>query len=163
MNIFGKAALAALAMPIFISSPEAANGVAHRAWADLAQWLDAAAIAGGVQEAQGDLSAALKSYSDGLAIFERLAKSDPGNAGKQRDLSVSYNKVGGAQEAWGDLNAALKSYSDGLAIAEGLAQIDPGNAGWQRELSVAYQQGRSCAGGAGRSQGGAQILFRQPG
>jgi hypothetical protein len=46
------------------------------------QWSLAAAYGevGGVQVAQGDLKAALKSYSDGLAITERLAKSDPGNA-----------------------------------------------------------------------------------
>jgi hypothetical protein len=42
-----------------------------------------------VQEAQGDLKAPLKSYSDSLAIMERLAKADPDNAGWQRDLSVS--------------------------------------------------------------------------
>jgi tetratricopeptide (TPR) repeat protein/pimeloyl-ACP methyl ester carboxylesterase len=95
---------------------------------------------GDVQVAQGDLKAALKSYSDSLAIAERLAQSDPGNAGWQRDLSVSYNKVGDMQEAQGDLKAALKSYSDGLAIAERLAQSDPGNAGWQRDLSVSYNK-----------------------
>jgi hypothetical protein len=66
-------------------------------------------------------AAALKSYSDSLAIAERLAKSDPGNAGWQRDLSVSYGKVGDVQMAQGDLKAALKSYSDSLAIAERLA------------------------------------------
>jgi hypothetical protein len=43
---------------------------------------------GDVQKAQGDLSGALKSYSDGLAIRGKLAKSDPGNAGWQRDLAV---------------------------------------------------------------------------
>ena len=56
-----------------------------------------------MQVAQGDLAAALKSYSDSLAISERLAKSDPGNAGWQRDLSVSYEKVGDVQVAQGDL------------------------------------------------------------
>ena len=35
----------------------------------------------------------------------------PANAGWQRDLSVSYNKVGGVQEAQGNLSGALKSYS----------------------------------------------------
>ena len=38
--------------------------------------------------AQGNLPEALKSYRDSLAIAERLAQSDPGNAGWQRDLSV---------------------------------------------------------------------------
>jgi hypothetical protein len=41
-----------------------------------------------VHFAQGDLPAALKSYRNGLAIAERLAQSDPGNAGWQRDLLV---------------------------------------------------------------------------
>ena len=31
------------------------------------------------QVAQGDLSGALKSYSDSLAIIDRLSVSDPGN------------------------------------------------------------------------------------
>jgi hypothetical protein len=33
------------------------------------------------------------SFRDGLAIAERLAKFDPGNAGWQRDLIVSYKKI----------------------------------------------------------------------
>jgi hypothetical protein len=36
---------------------------------------------GDVQVAQGNLPAALTSYQAGLAIADRLAKSDPGNAG----------------------------------------------------------------------------------
>jgi hypothetical protein len=36
-----------------------------------------------------------------------LAKSDPGNAGWQRDRSVSYENVGDVQVAQGDLKAAL--------------------------------------------------------
>jgi hypothetical protein len=58
--------------------------------------------------------------------MERLAKSDPGNAGWQRDLSVSYNiKVGYALVAQGSLPEALQSYPDGLAIMERLAKSDP--------------------------------------
>ncbi len=48
---------------------------------------------GDIQTAQGDLPAALKSYQNSLAIAERLAQSDPGNAGWQRDLIVSYVKL----------------------------------------------------------------------
>jgi tetratricopeptide (TPR) repeat protein len=62
----------------------------------------------------------------------------PGNAGWQRDLSVSYDKVGGVQEAQGNLAGALKSYSDSLAIADRLAKADPGNAGWQRDLATSF-------------------------
>jgi tetratricopeptide (TPR) repeat protein/pimeloyl-ACP methyl ester carboxylesterase len=95
---------------------------------------------GGVQVGQGDPQGARKSYSDSLAIGERLAQSDPGNAGWQHDLSISYNKIGDVQQAQGDLKAALKSYSNSLAIRERLAQSDPGNAGWQRDLSVSYEK-----------------------
>ena len=42
---------------------------------------------------QGNLPEALKSFHDGLAIRERLAQANPGNAGWQRDLSVSHNKI----------------------------------------------------------------------
>ena len=81
-----------------------------------------------------------KSYSEGLAIVERLAQSDPGNARWRRDLSVSYDKVGDVQLAQGNLPEALKSFRDGLAIRDRLAKADPGNAGWQRDLSVSYDK-----------------------
>jgi hypothetical protein len=98
---------------------------------------------GDVQRDQGDLAGALKSYRDGLAIAEKLAKQDPGNAGWQRDLFVSYNKVGDVQ---GDLAGALKSYRDGLAIAEKLAKQDPGNAGWQADFAFScWQTGTTLA------------------
>src|SRR6266576_1098863 len=95
---------------------------------------------GDILRDEGKLGAALKSYRDGLAIFEELAKQEPGNAGLQRDLSVSYNKVGDVQSAQGDLPGALKSYRDSLAIREKLAKQDPRNAGLQRDLSVSYNK-----------------------
>jgi hypothetical protein len=61
---------------------------------------------------------------------------DPGNAGWQHDLSVSFNKVGDVLVAQGNLPEALKSYRDSLAIRDRLAKSDPGNAGWQRDLAV---------------------------
>jgi tetratricopeptide (TPR) repeat protein len=95
---------------------------------------------GNVQQAQGDLAAALTSYQASLAIAERLAKADPGNASWQGDLSVSYEKIGDVQQAQGDLAAALTSYQVALAIRERLAKADPGNAGWQRDLSVSHNK-----------------------
>ena len=77
-------------------------------------------------------------YRDAAAIADRLAQADPGNAGWQRDLSVSYDRVGDVLVAQGNLPEALKSYRDDLAIADRLAKLDPGNAGWQRDLSVSY-------------------------
>jgi tetratricopeptide (TPR) repeat protein len=48
---------------------------------------------GDVLVAQGNLPEALKSFGDGLAIRDRLAKADPGNAGWRRDLIVSCVKL----------------------------------------------------------------------
>ena len=102
-------------------------------WSDRKDWRRA-------NSAQGDLASALKSYQDSLAIFDRLAKSDPGNAEWQRGLSVSYERIGDVQVAQGDLAGALKSYQDDLAIIDRLAKSDPGNAGWQRDLAVSFDK-----------------------
>jgi tetratricopeptide (TPR) repeat protein/pimeloyl-ACP methyl ester carboxylesterase len=95
---------------------------------------------GDIRIARGNLADALKSYRDGLSIAERLAQADPGNAGWQRDLSVSFERVGDVLVAQGNLAEALKSFRGGLAIRERLAQADPGNAGWQRNLSVSFDR-----------------------
>ncbi len=70
------------------------------------------------------------------AVLERLASSDPGNAGWQRDLSVSHNLIGDVLRVQGDLSGALAAYEASLRIRERLASSDPGNAGWQRDLSI---------------------------
>jgi hypothetical protein len=49
---------------------------------------------GDVLLAQSNLTNALKSFRDAPAIADRLAKADPNNAERQRDLSVCYNKTG---------------------------------------------------------------------
>ena len=73
---------------------------------------------GDLQGAQGDLAGAFKSYRDSLEIREKLAGQDAINAGWQRDLSISYERVGDAQLAQGDLAGALKSYRDEGALQE---------------------------------------------
>jgi tetratricopeptide (TPR) repeat protein len=71
-----------------------------------------------------------------LAIASRLVTTDPSNAGWQRDLSVSYDRLGDVLIAQRRPVDALKSYRESLAIAERLAAADPSNAGWQRDLFV---------------------------
>ena len=90
---------------------------------------------GDAQRAQGDLSAALKSYQASMEIRRKLAERDPGNAQWQRDLSVSHNKIGDVQSAQGDLGGALKSFQASMEIARKLAERDPGNAQWQTDLA----------------------------
>jgi tetratricopeptide (TPR) repeat protein len=75
-----------------------------------------------------------------LGIAEQLAQSDPANAGWQRDLSVSYNKLADVLLSIGERDQAMENYQKSLGIAEQLAQSDPANAGWQRDLSVSYNK-----------------------
>ena len=85
---------------------------------------------------QGQLADALEAYRAGLAIRERLARADPGDAQAQRDLSVSHNNIGDMLARQGQLGDALDAYRAGLAIAERLARADPGDAQAQRDLFV---------------------------
>jgi len=71
-----------------------------------------------------------------MDIISRLAEADPDNAGWQRDLSVSHNKIGDVRVEQGDLSGALESYRASMAIRERLAEADPNNAGWQRDYAV---------------------------
>ena len=86
------------------------------------------------------LSESLQAFRDSHAIFDRLAKSEPGNAGWQRDLSMSYDTIGDVLVAQGNLPEALQSFRAGLDIRERLAKSEPDNAGWQRDLIVSYRK-----------------------
>ena len=86
----------------------------------------------------GHLPEALQTYRASLAIADRLAGSDPGNAGWQRDLSASYDRVGEVQKAQRHLPEALASYQVSLTIGSRLAKADSSNARWQHDVSVTY-------------------------
>jgi hypothetical protein len=85
--------------------------------------------------AQGDLKAALKSYSDSLAIRERLAKSDPGSAGWQRDLSVSYKNLAKAYRKSNETAKARDALAVGRAIVGKLVEQHPDQAQWKQDLA----------------------------
>jgi tetratricopeptide (TPR) repeat protein len=90
---------------------------------------------GDVLVAQGNLPEALKSYQADLAIADRLAKADPGNAGWQRDLSVSYAKLAGAFRKAGDKTKALDALRQGRAIMVRMTSLSPDNPVWKRDLA----------------------------
>ena len=90
---------------------------------------------GDVQVAQGDLAGALKSYCDSLAIIDRLAKSDPGNAGWQRDLSVSYAKLASAYRGSNETEKAREALTSGRAIIAKLVEQHPDWAQWKQDLA----------------------------
>jgi hypothetical protein len=97
-------------------------------------------IVGNVQVAQGDLAGALKSYGDDLAIAERLAQSDPGNASWQRDLAISYAHLASVYRRSKDRGKALAALRQGKAIMDRLVKLAPDNVGWQRDLAWLDQQ-----------------------
>jgi hypothetical protein len=90
---------------------------------------------GDVQQAQGDLKAALKSYSNSLAIRERLATSDPGNAGWQRDLSVVYGKLADAYRKSNETVKARDALAAGRAVIRKLVDQHPDQAQWKEDLA----------------------------
>jgi tetratricopeptide (TPR) repeat protein len=88
---------------------------------------------GDVQVAQGNLPEALQSFREGLGIADRLAKADPGNAGWQRDLIVSYVKLAGI-----DQTGARTFLTQAQQIAEQMqqrGQLAPRDLGMLGELA----------------------------
>jgi tetratricopeptide (TPR) repeat protein len=54
-------------------------------------------------------------------VLSRLAAADPGNAGWQRDLAVSHERLGDVLVAQGNLADALETFRRGVAVVEQLA------------------------------------------
>ena len=90
--------------------------------------------------ASGSLERAEKAAEQTLDISQKRADEAPEDADRQRDLSVSHNKIGDIRAAQGDLSGALVSYEADLAIAERLAKQDPSHADRQRDLSVSHNK-----------------------
>jgi tetratricopeptide (TPR) repeat protein len=85
--------------------------------------------------AQGNLPEALKTYQAGLAIRDRLSKSDPGNAGWQRDLAVSFSKLADVHKQLGEKAKARDYLRQGQAILARLTKLSPDNAEWKSDLA----------------------------
>lgn len=83
-------------------------------------------------------SAALTSYRTSLAIAKTLAAQDPGNAGWQRGLSVSLDRIGNILNAQGKVDAALTSYHERLAIRETIAALNNGSIRAELDLVVSH-------------------------
>ncbi|OQX00565.1 MAG: hypothetical protein BWK73_48135 [Thiothrix lacustris] len=73
-----------------------------------------------------------------MAIAQTLADNDPSNAGWQRDLSVSLNKIGDILTAQGKLDDAKAVFEKSRDIAQTLADNDPSNAEWQTDVVVSH-------------------------
>ena len=115
---------------------------------------------GGIRQKKGDLAGALQSYNDSVAISDRLAKSDPGNALWQVGLSVSYEKIGDVRVAQGDLAGALKSYNDGHAIFDRFAKSTPATPFGRAVSRVSYEKIGDVQLAQGDARRRAEILQR---
>jgi hypothetical protein len=88
-----------------------------------------------VLRAQGNLAAALESFKAAHAIRERLAAADPGNAGWQRDLAVSYGRVAMVETGQGARDKALSGYRSGRDILARLKAQSPDDAQLPKDLA----------------------------
>ena len=88
-----------------------------------------------MQQAQGDLAAALTSYEADLAIAERLTKTDPGNVEWQRDLALGYGRVALIEWRQGARDDALKVFQQGRDIITQLIRRAPDNATLPNDLA----------------------------
>lgn len=86
------------------------------------------------------LSGALVAYRKSELILEGLTAAYPANAGLQRDLSVTYDKIGDMLLVTGKIDEALAMYRKDLAIAEKLAAAHPENLDYRRDLVVSYDR-----------------------
>jgi hypothetical protein len=78
-----------------------------------------------VLSAQGNLPAALDSFKASLAIADRLAAADPGNAGWQHDLAIGEGRAGMVLARTGKCDAALDALRRGRAIISRLGELSP--------------------------------------
>jgi tetratricopeptide (TPR) repeat protein len=93
---------------------------------------------------QGKLDEALKLNRDALAIHERLSAADPGNADRQRDLTIVYDHLADVLADQGKLDAALKVVRQSAAIREKLVAAEPDRLLWRSKRSVILS-GALCA------------------
>lgn len=78
---------------------------------------------------------ALESFRASLAIRDRLAKADPGNAGWQRDLALSHGRVARALARQGSRREAGTAFELGRTIIARLQRQAPDNAKLPEDLA----------------------------
>ena len=81
---------------------------------------------------------ALNAYRGGLAIRERLARTNPNNADRHIDVLSSHDKIGSVLLAQKKFDEALKYFRDALAIIGRQAKTYPDHAAFQGVLAAAF-------------------------
>ena len=137
----------ALLMALFLHAEALSEHAKAAEAANVARYL-LVEIGGAISDA-GFATSAVRAQRRALALVKTLADGDPGNAGFQRDLSISYERLGDLAVAAGDGKAARDYFDKGLGLRKVLAEGDPGNAGFQRDLSISYERLGDLAVAAG--------------
>jgi tetratricopeptide (TPR) repeat protein len=88
----------------------------------------------------GRSSAALDRRRALLTVAEDRAIAEPDNPSRQRDLSISHNKLGELAAATGHSRLADHHYRIALAMRERLATADPDHPGHQRDLLISRNE-----------------------
>jgi len=94
---------------------------------------------------QGNLPAALESYKAALAIMERLAAADPGNAGWQHDMAFSYGNVATVEARQGSRDQALSKFRNARDIIARLKVQSPDNVQLPKDLALFESQIRALS------------------
>jgi tetratricopeptide (TPR) repeat protein len=90
--------------------------------------------------AKGEHARALEAYREAQHEAATMAGSEPDDAERQRDLSLTHDRIGDLLLAGGDVNGALKNYRASLVVAQVLSKRDPARSEWQRDLSVTHDR-----------------------
>jgi len=75
-----------------------------------------------------------------LSRRSRLAKADPGNAGWQRDLALSYDPLAKVHAQQGSRADAISLFQQGHEIISWLAQQSPDNVTFRNDLAWFEQE-----------------------
>lgn len=84
----------------------------------------------------GDIEGAMNSYSQAIAMSEKLLAADPGNSDLQRNLAGLLDRAGEIKIHSSDIQAARDDFKKALAIRENLLSASPEDASLQREIAV---------------------------
>jgi serine/threonine-protein kinase len=86
----------------------------------------------------GSVADALRSYSEAVAIRERLAHDHPDVVAYRTDLAIAHNNLGNVLDETGRPAEALESYRASHAIWERLARDDPASPAYQGRLATCH-------------------------
>ena len=142
----GNARLASSSLQAAFDSYAAARDILVRLTAKdrRTDWLGSLALVydkvSEVRAAGGDLPGAVEATASALEIKVALAAQAPGDAGLQRDLTVSYDALGDLARAAGDQGKARQAYSESLAIRTMLSAATPQDLSAARDLAISHDK-----------------------